>query len=117
MSADNGVYILKTPARPVKKGNALFNRHGVFEYRIAHCQAIDNLDYSDIYMPLLFGNSKVHENEEDAIKEAKTIHDDLPFSEYGICLVEKRVTFPNMTSQEAYKAINSYIEDENFVPK
>lgn len=41
MSADNGVYILKTPARPIKNGNLYTNQHGKFEYRVAHCQAID----------------------------------------------------------------------------
>ena len=97
MSADNGVYILKTPARPIKDGNCYINQHGKSEYRVAHCQAIDNLDYSDLYVPLLFANSAVHSENGPALREAVRILDDLPICEYGISFVERDFHFPNMT--------------------
>lgn len=111
MSADNGVYILKTPARPIKNGNIYTNQHGKFEYRVAHCQAIDNIDYSDLYIPLLFGNSVVHDSKESALKEAKGIFNNLDICEYGICTIDKENHFPNMTVEEARKALNSFVDD------
>jgi len=112
MSADNGVYILKTPARPIKTGNCYTNQHGKFEYRVAHCQAIDNIDYSDLYIPLLFGNSAVHRNRDSAMELAVRILDELDICEYGICTIEKENYFPNMTSEEAQKALNAYVTTE-----
>lgn len=113
MSADNGVYILKTPARPIKDGNTYTNQHGKFEYRVAHCQAIDNIDYSDLYIPLLFGNAAVHKNRDSAMELASRILEGLDICEYGICMIEKENYFPNMTCEEAQKALDSYITKEN----
>ena len=109
MSADNGVYILKTPARPIKDGDCYTNRHGVYEYRISHCQAIDNLDYSDLYVVAYFADSEIFYDEQEASKKAAELHDELGWTEYGICFVEKDVCFPNMTVEEANKALDSYV--------
>lgn len=114
MSADNGVYILKTPARPIQHGLGFYiNQHGKFEFRVAHCQAIDNIDYSDLYMPLLFADSEVFESKEQALEEARKIYDSLDICEYGICTIEKDVIFPNMTSEQAKIALDSFVIKEN----
>lgn len=109
MSADNGIYILKTPARPIKEAGSYINQHGKFEYRVAHCLAIENIDYSDLYVPLLFGDSPVFDNEEKAMELAIKLANDCPILEYGICQVSKHYPFPNMTSSEAKKALDSYV--------
>lgn len=108
MSADNGVYILKTPRWPVKEGNYYTNQHGKFDYRVAHCQAIDNIDYSDLYLPCYFGNSQVHDNEDDAWKEARQIAEDVDFLEYGVSIIEKQF-YPNMSQETASKALDVYV--------
>lgn len=115
MSADNGVYILKTPRRedPTQ-----------FEYRVAHCQAIDNLierdaSWADIrpaYAVLYFGNSVVFGNKSNALVEAGLIKDKIlsdefcPILEYGICEVQPGFDgpFPDMTTEEAQEDINAF---------
>lgn len=114
MSADNGIYILKTPARPVKINNCYHNRHGSFEYRVAHAQAIDNVDYSDLYLPLIFGASVVHADSDKAMQEAIKLEEQMSEeygfgTEYGVSIIEKNVYFPNMTSEEARKALDSFV--------
>lgn len=116
MSADNGVYILVTPARPIKRGNFYINQHGKFEFRVAHCQAIDNIDYSDLYVPLLFADSKVHESKEKALEEAVKIYETLDICEYGISSIEKDICFPNMTSEQAKIALDSYVTEDTAEP-
>jgi len=79
MSADNGVYILKT-----KEG----------QYRVITAQAIDNLNWSFIhfreerYVPTrlleYFGNCKYTYNRDTALNIAQNIYNHLPICEYGI---------------------------------
>jgi hypothetical protein len=109
MSADNGVYILKTPARFIKSGEGWYTNQKGFEYRVAHCQAIDNLEYSDLYLPMLFGDSPVFNSYEEAMELAKNILNDLPVCEYGICDIEHDQKFLNMSSEEARFALNSHV--------
>jgi len=113
MSSDNGIYILRTPAPPIKNGNSYTNQHGKFEYRVAHCQAIDNIDYSDLYLPLYFGNCKVFDILEKALSLAEQISKDIKengyFTEYGICQIYKNIHFPNMTSKAAQEALDCYV--------
>lgn len=111
MSADNGVYILKTPARPIKNGGSYTNQHGKFEYRVDYCSAIDNIYYSDLCVPAMFGNSKVFDSLEDAQAEATIIADKHRYLEYGICQVEHKRVFPNMTVEQANQALDSYVID------
>jgi len=117
MSADNGIYILKTPARPIRTGNSYQYQHGVFEFRVAHCQAIDNIDYSDLYLPAYFANSEVYKSHDDALSKAaqmaKEITDEGFPLEYGICLIKKDCIFPNMSAAEASRALDSYIPGED----
>lgn len=109
MSADNGIYILKTPAVPIKEGNVYVNQHDQFEYRVAHCQAIDNIDYSDLFLPLYFGNSKVVCTEGEAWNIAKQLYQHVGWTEYGVSLIEKQRHFPNMTAKAAQKALDCYV--------
>ena len=85
MSADNGIYILQA-----KDG-----------FRVIEAQAIENLSYwefdrcSDLnpqQIKQYFGNAKVIQNAEDAMKIAKEmyneiINSDFPTLEYGICTI------------------------------
>lgn len=93
MSADDGVYILRTPE---PEGNG-------FEFRIAHCQAIENAtqpdpDYADDYMFRVFGRSFVLHQEGLATATAHLFHQDLVLRggdpEYGVQLVEVDRPFP-----------------------
>lgn len=81
MSADNGVYILRT------KGP---------EFRVVHAQAIDNIDYDppqdlsfnpDVVLDY-FGQSKVYKSEAEALLAARQIQKGLPICEYGICTLD-----------------------------
>jgi hypothetical protein len=113
MSADNGVYILKSRAPMVKSDDGwgwVHPPHG-HEYRVAHCCAIDNLDYSDLYLPLYFGRSKVYIDQKEAVKEAERIYDeimesDFPIVEYGISFVESDKEYPRMTVEQAEDAVD-----------
>lgn len=74
MSADNGVYILKTKDRQI---------------RVAHSYAINGLfDYDGNYISEKinrhFGSSKYTKNMDKAVKIAQNIRKKLPICEYGI---------------------------------
>ena len=84
MSADNGIYI------------AEFNDG----FRVAHCQAIENIDDDrEKYAKLFFGKSKVHKEYVSAYSEAIEIENDimngmLPIIEHGICKIPNLGDFP-----------------------
>ncbi len=91
MSADNGVYLLKTPTLA-----------GVFEWRVIHAQAIDNIFYDEAehgegnpkYVVDYFGEAPVFEKHTQALAFASQIYDDIMnddwggIVEYGICGIE-----------------------------
>ena len=111
MSADNGIYILKT-LMPPKKTNNYYESQNGYEYRVAHCQAIENIDYSDLYLPLYFGDSPVFTECSEAMNYAKTLENEIGWTEYGIEILEQEVYFPNMTVRAAAKALDCYIGAE-----
>lgn len=116
MGADNGIYILATRKPPIRNGNRYTNRPG-YEYRVAHCQGIDNLDYSDLYMPLLFGDSLVFDDHSKALDHACMIEAEMKkcghyVLEYGIVNLKYEKYFPNITSRAAKKALNCYVGTE-----
>jgi len=90
MSADNGIYILKTP---IVEGET-----GIFEYRVRHAQAIDNITYerkdgNPEYVVQYFGDSEVFVNVEGARHKAWEMYNGVmkscfPVVEYGICEIE-----------------------------
>lgn len=115
MSADNGVYILVTPARPIKSGNC-YTHCSKSEYRVAHCQNIEDIDHSDLYLALKFGNSRVFDTMEEALELASSILKGLSICEYGICTIGREIHFPNMSQEEASFALNSYVLAEGQHP-
>ncbi len=86
MSADNGIYILETPIGFEK------------EYRVAHCQAIENICYGNdngnpMWVVRLFGNSKVFHEKRDALLEADNQAENAPILEYGISTIRLPFAF------------------------
>jgi hypothetical protein len=90
MSADNGVYILKT------KGP---------EYRVAHTTNIDDIDYGISedqfnieFVEFVFGKSFVYFDFEDAKEKAAKWAEEIEASgplEYGICILDyEDIKFP-----------------------
>lgn len=94
MSADNGIYILKTPTLD-----------GKWEYRVKHLQAVENYcwdflkvnddgggpgGYTEDTKWHIFNarrtwdNCKVFHKSEDAYTEAARLHDEIEYTEYGI---------------------------------
>ena len=110
MSADNGVYILKT----IKENS------NNFEYRVAHAQNIEdvtpNIKYEDLHrcsMVYIFSRSKIFTDKKEADIEAKKIYDeimnsDCPIVEHGICIVNVDEVFPKMTYREAVDKENKF---------
>lgn len=114
MSADKGIYILRTNKPPLKEGGFYVNQHDQYEYRVAECQAIDNIEYSDLYLPILFGRSKVYSDKDSAWQEARRMYDDImnsgfPILEYGISSIIKDKPFPNITPDAAAKALDCFV--------
>ena len=101
MSADNGIYILETP---------IGGRE--FEYRVAHCQGIDDLTYGNDegdpeLVVSLFGKAPVFPNKADALLEADRQASKVTVLEYGISTIILPFSFYTYCSRE-----QSNIEDE-----
>lgn len=110
MSADNGIYILRSP-----RLNTL-GEHNGFEYRVAHCAAIDNLFTAKgaAYRVLLFGRSHVYSEKAWALLEASQLEDNIldqgAILEYGISTIRDTIPFPHMTWEEALKEVGHWRE-------
>ncbi len=96
MSSDNGIYTIKTP-----KGDG-------FEFRVAHMQAFDNIEWSDTEpnpnggigwytqnpdvliknAREMFKHAPVFTSEKDALEEAFRLNHEIKYTEYGICFLE-----------------------------
>jgi hypothetical protein len=97
MSADNGVYILRTPVH--------IDVPGEFEYRITHAMAIDNIRYEQgdwsgaggfniQEVQRYFGECEIFRSRTDALLEADRIADGITVLEYGISLIKAPFVFP-----------------------
>lgn len=97
MSADNGIYVVQTPAR-----NSLGN-----EYRVGHAQAIENAEWPELhirnqYLGSAFGHSWVFARQRRAVALANILEEEFTAwydgygygTEYGVCLVPLDTTFP-----------------------
>lgn len=91
MSADNGIYILASPAPQL--GTV---------YRVAHASAIDNFDWYKnhqphnlgAYMLVVWGHSEVFFDRAAALAAAHKMRDSYGgFVEYGICDIHADQTF------------------------
>lgn len=99
MSSDNGTYILQT-----------ISDDGTPEFRIIHCQAIDNIygqyiNESTSWSPdpkmivEYFGESKVYTDLEQAWDEAFKLDESHDWSQDGVCLI---TTFSQYTFKDFY---------------
>lgn len=90
MSADNGVYVLKSPSS-LPNGND--------EYRVAHAQAIENLQTTDEKFSRdweheTFNPSPVYFNKDEAILAAHKIAETIEVLEYGVRIIHMDHAFP-----------------------
>jgi hypothetical protein len=104
MSADNGIYILKT--RTI--GTDMIPTS---EYRVAHAQAVENI-YYDVatgrnlkhFIPQegfrYFGRSPVFSSEGEALKHARKIEGEIEILEYGICSLDHAEQYFETFSEE-----------------
>jgi hypothetical protein len=96
VSADNGIYTIKTT-----KGNG-------FEFRVAHMQNFENIEWSDAEpnpnggigwytqnpdvliknARHMYKDAKVFTVEKEALEEAYRLHNEEDYTEYGICFLE-----------------------------
>jgi len=92
MSADNGIYILKTPKSEDRKS---------FVYRVSDLQAIDNLYWDDklkqytVYKDIIIENARLmfdgcelFDDEIEALKYAVKLYKSMSIVEYGIQIIE-----------------------------
>lgn len=97
MSADNGIYILKTKRTALEnpKGTWTNNRPNDV-WRIAYTSAIDNFDYYKnkaihnlgAYMFDTWGRSPVYDSADAALGAAKEMADKIDPTEYGINFID-----------------------------
>jgi hypothetical protein len=99
MSADNGIYILKTQHR---------FKLGVFEWRVAECTNSENftIDTSSAeplwnlpYVWNYFSKAEVHVTNEAALQQALALYEKCTICEYGIRPITMDQPFP--TREEA----------------
>ena len=123
MSADNGIYILKSP----ECDNGFFT--GKDEYRVAYASAIDNLslgqsffkpvetptkaygklDLGLLYEILIFGKSEVFKDKIQALVKADELSSQHPYTEYGIVTIHRNHPFSdNISNDEANELIKEY---------
>lgn len=92
MSADNGIYILKTTRSRKYEGIASVKCEPYPVYRVAYANAIDNFDYYKnnypynlgAYMKDVWGDSLVYINENTAVIAANEKLKQVGYTEYGI---------------------------------
>lgn len=84
MSADDSIAILETSVYP---------KWNVKEYRVEHCQAIDNIHISPYYVFLYFNKAKTFDTFDDALKYAKHLNSTVGPTEYGILKINKYKQF------------------------
>ncbi len=99
MSADNGSYVVKTPA-----ANGL-----AFEFRVGHAQAIENAEWHEIhvrnqYLGQAFGHSWVFARERRAVALAFVLEEEIESwcggygTEYGVNVIPVEMRFPGAAS-------------------
>jgi hypothetical protein len=84
MSADDCIAILETSVYP---------KWNVREYRVEHCQAIDNVGISPYYVFLYFNRSETFDTLADALRYARQLDSVVGPTEYGILRIMKYKQF------------------------
>ena len=106
MSADNGIYILRTVRNRHANSRGGWDRaERHYVWRVAHVQAVDNLDFYKeeqlynlgAYMNTVWGTSPVFLSQEEALVDAKQLADDMHKAgvplEYGITSIDTDYIF------------------------
>lgn len=94
MSADNGIYILRTIKQDNTPGQC-------FEYRVKHYMAVENIfDYETdkINLQMLktyFGDCLVLNDKTSALILASELLDEYHVVEYGIQVIKLNIVFPH----------------------
>lgn len=96
MSADNGIYILKTKRTRRLEGNAWVKAPTHFVYRVAHVQAFDNFDWLKenqpynlgAYMADVWGKSEIYPEEMAAFHAADALYQSIDYVEYGVSEID-----------------------------
>jgi hypothetical protein len=83
MSADNGIYILQSPVFD-ENGNKIDT-----EFRVSHCQAIENIYYDIGFEFRYFNNSPIFNSLSDALMEAAKMFKEHHYIEYGIKILDE----------------------------
>lgn len=106
MSADNGIFILVTKDNRKRVANGATENtfgEGVIAYRVAHAQAIDNLDWYEKKQPYnvgyfldqIWGHCTPYYDAKEAQAAADFESDLYYILEYGICKIERlQYSFP-----------------------
>ena len=102
MSADNGIYILRSKSEWLINGATQVRTPEHFVYRVAHNQAMDNYDWylnNQLYnlgwnLWTVFKDSYRHTSADSAHYEATAIERGYGYTEYEICLIEFDKVFP-----------------------
>lgn len=84
MSADDCIAILETSVYP---------KWNVREYRVEHCQAIDNVGISPYYVFLYFNRAETFDTLADALRYARQLDSMVGPTEYGILRIVKYKQF------------------------
>lgn len=117
MSADNGIYILRTnrDRKDTEDENKNIIGLGFYEYRVAYASAIDNIFYykdgSQEYFAKLvsyFGECKIFYNENEAWLYAKEVYKQEDVLEYGVSQIYLDIVFPNITKEEALLILDKH---------
>lgn len=120
MSADNGIYVLQTPVSETISNLLTEGTRGfeLFEYRVIHAQAIENVNYykegtllREAEVVNYFGKAEVLTNREQALIKghelAREIMKDCGILEYGVSEINWPTPFPTMTYDEAQAILKS----------
>jgi len=113
MSADNGIYILKTRApNALPEGVVGGPASSPFEYRVVHAQAIENLyydietsQYNEQFTPEVaysyFKECQPLYSEDQALRYAHQLEEQHYILEYGVCILEHgEEVFQTFTDEE-----------------
>lgn len=102
MSADNGVYILKTIRTRKQTPNGWGEKTEPYSvYRVTIACAIENFDYYEkkqpynigAYMMSIWGDSPLFEDKDEALKYAHQLEKSVPYCEYGVSFIDTEYVF------------------------
>ncbi len=102
MSADNGVYVLRTIRSFKETSKGCWEKtQPYYVYRVAIALAIDSFYYYKenqlhnlgAYMVSTWKNSPLFDDQDKAMQYAHALEKELPICEYGVCSIDTDYTF------------------------